>query len=85
MADPDPEPEQLSLPLDNKMQSINWDDKQVQLDLLIKHLFCTRRPALAMAVRRNSGYSDQHTVRLGILLDFTTQADAKTIYNELNP
>ena len=85
MADPDPEPEQLSLPLDNKMQSINWDDKQVQLDLLIKHLFCTRRPALAMAVRRNYGYSDQHTVRLGILLDFTTQADAKTIYNELNP
>ena len=87
MADPDPEPEpeQLSLPLDNKMQSINWDDKQVQLDLLIKHLFCSRRPALAMAVRRNYGYSDQHTVRLGILLDFTTQADAKTIYNELNP
>ena len=85
MADPDPEPEQLSLPLDNKMQSINWDDKQVQLDLLIKHLFCTRRPALGMAVRRNYGYSDQRTVRLGILLDFTTQADAKTIYNELNP
>ena len=85
MADPDPEPEQLSLPLDNKMQSINWDDKQVQLDLLIKHLFCSSRPALAMAVQRNYGYSDQHTVRLGILLDFTTQADAKTIYNELNP
>ena len=87
MADPEPEPEpeQLSLPLDNKMQSINWDDKQVQLDLLIKHLFCTRRPALGMAVRRNYGYSDQRTVRLGILLDFTTQADAKTIYNELNP
>ena len=89
MADPDPEPEpepeQLSLPLDNKMQSIDWSNMQVQLDLLIKHLFCTRRPALAMAVRRNYGYSDQHTVRLGILLDFTTQADAKTIYNELNP
>ena len=85
MADPDPEPEQLSLPLDNKMQSIDWDDKQVQLDLLIKHLFCTRRPALGMAVQRNYGYSDQRTVRLGILLDFTTQADAKTIYNELNP
>ena len=87
MADPDPEPEpeQLSLPLDKKMQSINWDDKHVQLDLLIKHLFCSSRPALAMAVQRNYGYSDQHTVRLGILLDFTTQADAKTIYNELNP
>ena len=84
MADPD-EPEQLTLPLDNKMQSINWDDKQVQLDLLIKHLFCSRRPALAMAVRRNYGYSDQHTVCFDILLNFTTQADAKTIYNELNP
>ena len=45
MADPDPEPEpeQLSLPLDNKMQSINWDDKQVQLDLLIKHPFLMLR------------------------------------------
>ena len=85
MADPDPEPEQLTLSLDNKMQSIVWSDKKVQLDLLIKHLFCTRRPALAMAVRRNYGYSDQHTVCIGILLDFTTQADAKTIYNELNP
>ena len=85
MADPDPEPEQLSLPLDNKMQSINWDDKHVLLDTLIKHLFSSRRPALAMAVRREYGDSDLHTVRLGILLDFTTQADAKTIYNELNP
>jgi hypothetical protein len=76
---------QLELNLDNKMQSIDWSDKQVQLDLLIKHLFCSRRPALAMAVRRNYGYSDQHTVRFDILLNFTTQADAKTIYNELNP
>ena len=76
---------QLTLNLDNKMQSIDWSDQQVQLDLLIKHLFSSRRPALAMAVRRNYGYSDQHTVRFDILLNFTTQADAKTIYNELNP
>lgn len=81
----DDEPEQLSLPLDNKVKEINWDDKLVLLETLIKHLFSSRRPALAMAVRREYGDSDQHLIRLGILLDFTTQADAKTIYNELNP
>lgn len=83
--DSDDEPEQLSLPLDNKVKEINWDDKLVLLETLIKHLFSSRRPALAMAVRREYGDSDQHLIRLGILLDFTTQADAKTIYNELNP
>ncbi len=81
----DDEPEQLTLPLDNKVKEINWDDKLVLLETLIKHLFSSRRPALAMAVRREYGDSDQHLIRLGILLDFTTQADAKTIYNELNP
>jgi hypothetical protein len=80
-----PEPEQLSLPLDNKMQSIDWASKMVVLDTLINHLFSTRRPALAMAVRREWGSGDEHKVIYGILLDFTTQADAKTIYNELNP
>ena len=85
MADPDPEPEQLTLNLDNKVKELDWTDKHVLLDTLIKHLFSSRRPALAMAVRREYGDSDLHTVRLGILLDFTTQADAKTIYNELNP
>jgi hypothetical protein len=85
MADPDSEPEQLTLPLDNKMQSIDWASKMVVLDTLINHLFSTRRPALAMAVRREWGSGDEHKVIYGILLDFTTQADAKTIYNELNP
>ena len=85
MADPDSEPEQLTLPLDNKMQSIDWASKMVVLDILINHLFSTRRPALAMAVRREWGSGDEHKVIYGILLDFTTQADAKTIYNELNP
>jgi hypothetical protein len=84
MADPD-EPEQLTLPLDNKMQSIDWASKLVVLDTLINHLFSTRRPALAMAVRREWGSGDQHSIIYGVLLDFTTQADAKTIYNELNP
>jgi len=85
MEDPDSEPEQLTLPLDNKMQSIDWASKMVVLDTLINHLFSTRRPALAMAVRREWGSGDEHKVIYGILLDFTTQADAKTIYNELNP
>ena len=85
MADPDSEPEQLTLPLDNKMQSIDWASKMVVLDTLINHLFSTRRPALAMAVRREWGSGDQHSIIYGVLLDFTTQADAKTIYNELNP
>ena len=85
MADPDSEPEQLTLPLDNKMQSIDWASKMVVLDTLINHLFSTRRPALAMAVRREWGSGDEHKIIYGILLDFTTQADAKTIYNELNP
>jgi len=85
MADPDSKPEQLTLPLDNKMQSIDWASKMVVLDTLINHLFSTRRPALAMAVRREWGSGDEHKVIYGILLDFTTQADAKTIYNELNP
>ena len=84
MADPD-EPEQLTLPLDNKMQSIDWKNQFVVLDTLINHLFSSRRPALAMAVRREWGSGDQHSVIYEILLDFTTQADAKTIYNELNP
>jgi hypothetical protein len=85
MADPDSEPEQLTLPLDNKMQSIDWASKMVVLDTLINHLFSTRRHALAMAVRREWGSGYEHKVIYGILLDFTTQADAKTIYNELNP
>jgi hypothetical protein len=83
MADPD-EPEQLTLPLDNKMQSIEWTKQWIALDTLISHLFATRRPALAMTIRRY-GAGDINPVQYGVLLDFTTKADAKTIYNELNP
>lgn len=79
------DPEQLTLPLDNKVKEIEWDNKMVLLETLVKHLFSSRRPALAMAVRREYGDSNEHLIRLGVLLDFTTQADAKTIYNELNP
>lgn len=79
------DPEQLTLPLDNKVKEIEWDNKMVLLETLVKHLFSSRRPALAMAVRREYGDSAEHLIRLGVLLDFTTQADAKTIYNELNP
>ena len=84
MADPDSEPEQLTLNLDNKMQSLDWTKQWIALDTLISHLFATRRPALAMTIRR-SGSGDLNSVQYGVLLDFTTQADAKTIYNELNP
>lgn len=75
---------QLTLNLDNKMQSIDWEKQWISLDTLISHLFASRRPALAMTIRR-SGSSDYNQVQYGVLLDFTTQADAKTIYNELNP
>jgi hypothetical protein len=84
MADPDSEPEQLTLNLDNKMQSLDWTKQWIALDTLISHLFATRRPGLAMTIRR-SGSGDLNSVQYGVLLDFTTQADAKTIYNELNP
>lgn len=75
---------QLTLNLDNKMQSIDWEKQWISLDTLISHLFASRRPALAMTIRR-SGSSDYNQVQYGVLLDFTTQSDAKTIYNELNP
>ena len=88
MADPDPEPEpeQLSLPLDNKMQSINWTKQTVNLIKLVGHLFSSRRPALAMSVRREfDNYDEQTRIAFEVLLHHTTQDDAKRIYNELNP
>lgn len=84
-ANDDDEPEQLSLPLDNKLQSLNWKLRLVVLDTLLNHLFKSRRPALAMAIRREYGSGTEHSVVFGILLDFTTESDAKTIYTELNP
>ena len=87
MADPDPEPEpeQLSLPLDNKMQSIDWTKQTVNLIKLVGHLFSSRRPALAMSVRREfDNYDEQTRIAFEVLLHHTTQDDAKRIYNELN-
>ena len=76
---------QLTLNLDNKLQSVDWTKQHVVLDTLLNHLFKSRRPALAMAIRREWGSGDHHSVAYGILLGFTTEADAKTIFNELNP
>ena len=85
MADPD-EPEQLTLPLDNKMQSIDWTKQTVNLIKLVGHLFSSRRPALAMSVRREfDNYDEQTRIAFEVLLHHTTQDDAKRIYNELNP
>ena len=85
MADPD-EPEQLTLPLDNKMQSIDWTKQTVNLIKLVGHLFSSRRPALAMSVRREfDNYDEQTRIAFEVLLHHTTQDDAKRIYNEQNP
>jgi hypothetical protein len=85
MADPD-EPEQLSLPFDNKMQSVDWTMQTVYLVKLLGHLFSTRRPALAMSLRRDfEQYDDTTRIWYQVLLNHTTVEDAKSIYNELNP
>ena len=80
------ESEQLSLPLDNKMQSVDWTKQTVNLVKLVNHLFSSRRPAVAMSIRREFDYYDEQT-RVGyeVLLNHTTEADAKQIYNDLNP
>ncbi len=85
MADPDPEPEQLTLPLDNKMQSLDWTQVKVNIDTLLNHLFKSRRPALAMAIRRDNKEFNFDEIPFGSLRNYTTNDDAKTIYNELNP
>jgi len=85
MADPD-EPEQLTLNLDNKLQSVDWTKQTVNLIKLVGHLFSTRRPALAMSIRRDfDDYDDTTRIAYEVLLNHTTTDDAKSIYNELNP
>jgi hypothetical protein len=85
MADPD-EPEQLTLPLDNKMESLDWTKQTVNLIKLSGHLFSTRRPALAMSIRREfDNYDDTTRIAFEVLLNHTTSDDVKRIYNELNP
>jgi hypothetical protein len=88
MADPDaPKIEiQLQLNLDNKMQSVDWTKQTVNLIRLVGHLFASRRPALAMSIRREFDfYDDQTRIAFETLLHHTTQDDVKRIYNELNP
>lgn len=87
--DEDEEPKtevQLTLNLDNKMQSIDWTKQTVNLIRLVGHLFSSRRPALAMSLRREfDNYDEQTRVAYEVLLNHTTESDAKALYNELNP
>lgn len=77
---------QLTLNLDNKMQSVDWTKQTVNLIKLVSHLFSSRRPALAMSLRREfDNYDDQTRVAYEVLLHHTTESDAKALYNELNP
>jgi hypothetical protein len=85
MADPDPEPEQLTLPLDNKIQSLDWTQVKVNIDTLLNHLFKSRRPALAMAIRRDNKEFNFDEIPFGSLRNYTTNDDARNIFNELNP
>ena len=88
MADPDaPKTEiQLTLNLDNKMQSVDWTKQTVNVIKLVGHLFASRRPALAMSIRREfDNYDEQTLIAFETLLYHTTLDDVKRIYNELNP
>jgi hypothetical protein len=86
--DEDEEPKteiQLTLNLDNKMQSIPWSKVKVNINTLLNHLFKSRRPALAMAIRRDNAEFNFDEIPFGSLLNYTTNEDAQNIYNELNP
>ena len=77
---------QLTLNLDNKMQSVDWKKQTVNLIKLVGHLFASRRPALAMSIRREfDNYDEQTRIAFETLLHHTTEDDVKRIYNELNP
>jgi len=77
---------QLTLNLDNKMQSVDWKKQTVNLIKLVGHLFSSRRPALAMSIRREFDHYDEYTyIAFEVLLHHTTEDDVKRIYNELNP
>jgi hypothetical protein len=76
---------QLTLSLDNKMQSLDWGQVKVDIYNLSNHLFKSRRPALAMAIRRDNKEFGFTEIPFGSLCNYTTKDDAKTIYNELNP
>jgi len=77
---------QLELNLDNKMQAFDWTKQTVNLIKLISHLFASKRPALAMSLRREiDNYDEQTRIAYEVLLHHTTQKDAMLIYGELNP
>jgi hypothetical protein len=87
MGDPDePKTEvQLTLSLDNKMQSIDWTKVKVNVNALLNHLFKSRRPAVAMAIRRDNSEFNIDEIPFGSLMNYTTKDDALNIFNELNP
>ena len=76
---------QLTLNLDNKIQSIPWSKVKVNINALLNHLFKSRRPALAMAIRRDNAEFNFDEIPFGSLLNYTTEDDAQNIFNELNP
>jgi hypothetical protein len=76
---------QLTLNLDNKMQNLNWSQVKVDIHTLLNHLFKSRRPALAMAIRRDNNEFGFTEIPFGSLCNYTTKEDALNIFNELNP
>jgi hypothetical protein len=76
---------QLTLNLDNKMQSLNWSQVKVDIYILLNHLFKSRRPAVAMAIRRDNNEFGFTEIPFGSLCNYTTKDDALIIFNELNP
>jgi hypothetical protein len=76
---------QLTLNLDNKMQNLDWSQVKVDIYILLNHLFKSRRPAVAMAIRRDNNEFGFTEIPFGSLCNYTTKDDALNIFNELNP
>jgi len=76
---------QLTLNLDNKMQSLDWSQVKVDIYTLLNHLFKSRRPALAMSIRRDNKEFGFTEIPFGSLCNYTTKDDAHNIFKELNP
>jgi hypothetical protein len=76
---------QLTLNLDNKMQSLDWSQVKVDIYIILNHLFKSRRPAVAMSIRRDNNEFGFTEIPFGSLCNYTTKEDALNIFNELNP
>ena len=76
---------QLTLNLDNKMTELPWRQVKVKVDTLLNHLFKSRRPAIAMAIRRDNNGLGFDEIPYGSLTNYTTNSDAFAIYTEMNP